>query len=148
MAINKKFKRFNGTSWEEYHFYAYDAAKLGGESPTHYATKTDNLITSTSNRYTRSIDPNEVIVFNNSSNQYFYIDQDNTASHLSVGDKITIIRKGSGGVALVPIGSVNLYRNIAGNPGEGVCWVSGQYRGITIQKTGTDEWIALGAIST
>lgn len=36
MAINKKFKRFNGTSWEEYYFYAYDSAKLGSQSPSYY----------------------------------------------------------------------------------------------------------------
>jgi hypothetical protein len=34
---NALFKRFNGTSWEEFKFSAYDSEKLGGVLPSGYA---------------------------------------------------------------------------------------------------------------
>lgn len=37
MAINKKFKRYNGSTWDEYKFAAYDSEKLGGVLPSGYA---------------------------------------------------------------------------------------------------------------
>lgn len=41
MAINKKFKRYNGTAWEEYYFHAFDSEKLGGQLPSFYAADSD-----------------------------------------------------------------------------------------------------------
>jgi hypothetical protein len=106
----------------------------------HDADEINNTVTtSVNNLYTRNLTRNTTFAMNETSNAYVYIDDDASAPNLEVGDEFTFIQKNTGNVIFVSVGDALLYRNLVGNPGEGICSISGRYRMVTIIKTAANE---------
>lgn len=108
---------------------------------TGYVRQINYIFTNTSSYTLVSTDVSKNILMNSSSSNTVTIPNDSSLN-FTIGTEINIFQYGTGSTSIVGAGGVSLRSRL------NLTKIGGQYSGVTLMKTGSNEWLIVGSLTS